>query len=665
MNRYILPFVLLNAISTNVWADPKPKPKPVPSPELSESTYVHTLDDSSTLSSSSLDSESETYGYSLSMGPVYAAVSVPDQSQVEVFVYGSKSKDWKQLMSVRVDDNTALRVGEDVTLQGSMLAISVIHSSGLYNNSAISGQIAHVHTYTVTPYGAQLNEQVSISNMFELPDFDSVNNTSSAEFLATALASTTYAWLNAVSWLDTNTGDIQVGVVFSYLSDIYTESSTSSTPTLQSHGNNGCHNGYCSHTVREALLLDTSSSSRHSSLSVAVDGTLAAVGLPDDTTTGPSAGAVHFFAFGSTQDSNTTQRSINTAWRVDSIVYGNSSEYSTEGYAHFGCSVATESSLAVVGAYGGSDSIAGAFVYRRQFVYSDDDSQVTGAWAWVLESILSPSDYTDGNLFGFSLGIFDGMIFVGAPGSPNSNGLLIGAVYSFYPNSTVAGKWDEHTKYLGRNDTSEYFGSGVAGYNGLLFFAADPYRVVASLGSDDDSELVSGRVYTFGHRSTSKSSSSNESAVFIITVLAYTILASVVVGFIALLAYRRIHSRSYSLKPDSAPVLSVNVPADSKDVEACQSPTALRGAQESPVGQLSTHGPTRKKGRGNVYSEVSSAPSPSPSTTTFWSRIKMMATGYHEVEEKEPAIAAPSPSPVSSQNNQGASNPMRLPPVVE
>ncbi len=140
--------------------------------------------------------------------------------------------------------------------------------------------------------------------------------------------------------------------------------------------------------------------------------------------------------------------------------------------SQFGYSLAIEDDLIVVGApvFGGK---GGVFVYRRT---------LTG---WEKEQLLEASDLEQGDRFGHSVDIDNGVIVVGAP-EKDDFGDSTGAAYTYMHNGN---RWVEQAKLLSPSPAfDEQFGFAVA--------ISEDYATIGAPFADDYG-AESGATYTF------------------------------------------------------------------------------------------------------------------------------------------------------------------------
>ncbi len=141
-------------------------------------------------------------------------------------------------------------------------------------------------------------------------------------------------------------------------------------------------------------------------LAVAIDGDAAAVGAPEDTTRGESAGAVYLFV-----------RSAGT-WQPHSTpkVFG------PDGAAadNFGASVALSGGVMVVGAPSRSSTAGTAYIFRR--------AAAAATSAWSAEQQLTPAGLLPADNFGNSVAVSGDTAIIGSPGDTTNSG----AAYVFF-----------------------------------------------------------------------------------------------------------------------------------------------------------------------------------------------------------------------------------------
>lgn len=249
--------------------------------------------------------------------------------------------------------------------------------------------------------------------------------------------------------------------------------------------------------------------------SVAVCGNTVAVGATADDDNGESSGSVYLFsnsggnweqvakltaADGAAGDTfgNSVDMAVNTivvGARYDddngtssgsSYVFGNGESGWHQitklvpgdgaGGDRFGWSVAVDADVIVVGAWEDDDNgLNSGSVY----VYT-----VSGT-SWVQTAKLIADDGTAGDEFGYSVGISDGTIVVGAP-ADDVNGDSSGSAYVFQTNGVA---WEQAAMLTAPDGVSgDAFGNAVSAKNST---------VVIGARYDDDAGESSGAVYVF------------------------------------------------------------------------------------------------------------------------------------------------------------------------
>lgn len=174
-----------------------------------------------------------------------------------------------------------------------------------------------------------------------------------------------------------------------------------------------------------------------------LDGDVAIIGAPADDEAAPDAGAAYFY-----------NRS-GTTWAEPMKLIA-----SSPGEAgFFGVSVAIAKSTALVGAWDdGSAKNAGAV-----FVYAND------GMSWTNQSTLVPTDPSNEDLFGFSVALSGDRALIGASGG-DDRGTDSGAAYLFVRNGTT---WAQDQKLLPTDGAAgDVFGYSVAIWDDLATIGA-------------------------------------------------------------------------------------------------------------------------------------------------------------------------------------------------
>jgi hypothetical protein len=108
----------------------------------------------------------------------------------------------------------------------------------------------------------------------------------------------------------------------------------------------------------------------------------------------------------------------------------------------FGCQIAIDGNLVVVGASGSNDNSGAAYLFERN-----------GSGNWSKQIALTPSGRRSNGFFGDAVALWDRTVVVGAPG--------IGSVFLFRENDS--GKWQQMAKLVGDDaKLSSGFGRAVA-----------------------------------------------------------------------------------------------------------------------------------------------------------------------------------------------------------
>ena len=141
----------------------------------------------------------------------------------------------------------------------------------------------------------------------------------------------------------------------------------------------------------------------------------------------------------------------------------------------FGASVAISDSIAVIGAEGKETDAGAAFVFER----------TDAGWRQVAE--LSASDGENGDLFGRSVDLTDGIIVVGAPGDDNENGTDAGAAYLFLEGTMG---WSEQARLIASDGADNDNFAHAVTIDGLTVAVGSPQ-------SDPVAGEDAGKVYVF------------------------------------------------------------------------------------------------------------------------------------------------------------------------
>lgn len=157
---------------------------------------------------------------------------------------------------------------------------------------------------------------------------------------------------------------------------------------------------------------------------------------------------------------------------------------SPSNYDFFGYSVGVSGDVIVIGAYGqddGGDMSGAAYVFHRMQGGSD-------LWGQVQK--LTASDASAGDYFGYSVGVSEDVIAIGAYGDDDA-GSDSGAVYVFQRMKDGGDQWGEAKKLTAEDpEANDYLGKSVA---------VDGDIVVAGAEGEDTKGLSAGAVYIF-HR---------------------------------------------------------------------------------------------------------------------------------------------------------------------
>jgi FG-GAP repeat len=194
---------------------------------------------------------------------------------------------------------------------------------------------------------------------------------------------------------------------------------------------------------------------------VAVQGNVAVVGAPNDTTAGFGTGAAYVF------------EKTTTGWQLQQKLLA----YDASDHSFFGTSVAIDGDRIVVGAYG--DQNAGIFA-GAAYVF------VRAGTKWTHEAKLTGSENSVADSFGISVAIKGDRIVCGAFGNSDPNQSEVGSAYVF---RRIAGLWLQEQELTASDGASNArFGLSVAMNEDSIV-----------VGADGDSELgfFSGAVYVF------------------------------------------------------------------------------------------------------------------------------------------------------------------------
>lgn len=191
--------------------------------------------------------------------------------------------------------------------------------------------------------------------------------------------------------------------------------------------------------------------------SVAVDGDTAVIGASSDDENGINSGSVYIFV-----------RSGST-WAQQAKL---TSSYGASGDM-FGCSVAVDGNIVVVGAHGEADSSGSIYIYEKT---SD---------TWSLRDRICAEYACEGGNFGYSVSIDEGYIMVGAPYDAEK-GYGSGAVYCLV--QMTDGSWVCEDKITAADgESNDMFGCSVD--------IDGDTAVIGAKGDDDNA----GSAYVFVH----------------------------------------------------------------------------------------------------------------------------------------------------------------------
>ena len=185
--------------------------------------------------------------------------------------------------------------------------------------------------------------------------------------------------------------------------------------------------------------------------SVAISGSIAAIGVYGDDEVGSSSGSVFIFE----------QNQLTGEWDQTSILTANDGGVSD----NFGYSIDIWNNSIISSAYR-DDNQGSAYIFERD--------STTGLWTQI--SKLTATDGSEDDYFGWSVAITDNMAIIGARGDDDS-GSLSGSAYIFEQDSGT-GVWEQKAKLTASDGaTDDNFGYSVGiSDNGIAVVGA-PYNV--------------------------------------------------------------------------------------------------------------------------------------------------------------------------------------------
>jgi len=171
-----------------------------------------------------------------------------------------------------------------------------------------------------------------------------------------------------------------------------------------------------------------------------------------------------------------------------------------EEYDNFGNAVDISGDYAIVGSHwedenaSESDSL---FRSGAAYMYERDESN-----NWTLAEKIAPSDRTELDEFGFSVGISGSMAAIGAPykdyDDDGTEHFLVGSTYIFERNNS--GSWEEMARLIS-SDWSDFDNFGIAvGISGNYAISGAYYEMEDASG--ENSMIQSGSAYVFSYCST-------------------------------------------------------------------------------------------------------------------------------------------------------------------
>ncbi len=214
------------------------------------------------------------------------------------------------------------------------------------------------------------------------------------------------------------------------------------------------------------LVADDEDDEDYQGVSVAVTGSTALVGVPEEESVngnGPGVGTAHVFE--RTEGGWRERAELDAA---DSV-----------GAAGFGGTVALDESTAVVGVVGDGDP--DTEVTKSVCVFERVDGR------WRRTDGLAASDGTFNDAFGSTAAVDGSTVVVGAPRASDPNGYRSGAVYAF---ERAGGEWSQRARLVPEDgDEQDGFGAAVA--------MSDSRVVVGAPGDEDPNGELAGSAYVF------------------------------------------------------------------------------------------------------------------------------------------------------------------------
>ena len=211
------------------------------------------------------------------------------------------------------------------------------------------------------------------------------------------------------------------------------------------------------------LTADDGASGDYFGHSVALDAGVAVIGAYGDDDNGSWSGSAYVYE----QQADGTWQQIAKLTPDDGA--------NSDG---FGCSVALDAGVAVIGALGDDDngSASGsAYVYEQQ-----------GDGTWQQIAKLTADDGVEGDNFGYSIATSDGVAVIGAYYN-DDNGFWSGSAYVYEQQGD--GTWQQIAKLTADNgNNSDSFGYSVATSDGVAVIGAH---------TDDDNGSASGSAYVY------------------------------------------------------------------------------------------------------------------------------------------------------------------------
>jgi hypothetical protein len=178
--------------------------------------------------------------------------------------------------------------------------------------------------------------------------------------------------------------------------------------------------------------------------------TFALVGAPGDGQHGQNTGAVYVFSYSNGVWHGTQKLSITN----DNQEHG----HHGEEFDHFGSAVAVYDKYAVIGAYGDDKNTGSAYVYGLQ------------SYFYVALFKLSASDGGEGQYFGYSVAIYNGVVVVGAY---NGHGHWYGAGCAYVFELASTGGFQQTASLWAHDGMSgDYFGFSVSIFQNIVLVGA-------------------------------------------------------------------------------------------------------------------------------------------------------------------------------------------------